>query len=322
MARALADELATTVRGFLDGLDDGQRGLAALPFAGGVGGPGGAADERHTWAYWPTERRGVPLHALSRAGTKAALRALAVVLPMPAFARVTAIMGLDEVLDRDEGWASDRRHRDDYWVTVFGTPGDEPWALRFEGHHVSVHATVAGGAVALTPLFLGANPAVVHDGGRVVSAPLAPEEALGFELLAALTVEQRSSVLLSERAPRDIASRTDAHVRADLLDLADRGVPLAALAGPAAAAADALVALYLGRFPAGARVPDPSDARFAWAGADEPGVGHYYRLAGPGLLVELDNTQNEANHVHTVVRDPAADFGDDVLAAHHRHAHG
>jgi hypothetical protein len=312
MARALADELATATRAFLDGLDDGQRALAALPFAG---------DERHTWAYWPTERRGVPLHALSRPGTKAALRALAVVLPVPAFSRVTAIMGLDEVLDRYEGYASDRRHRDDYWVTVFGTPGDEPWAVRFEGHHVSVHATVAGGAVTLTPLFLGANPAVVHDEGRVVSAPLAPEEALGFELLHALTVEQRASVVLSDRAPQDIASRTAAHVGADLVDLGDQGVPLAALAGPAAAAAEALVGLYLRRFPPGARLPDPRDARFAWAGAAEPGEGHYYRLAGPRLLVELDNTQDDANHVHTVVRDPDSDFGDDVLAAHHRHAH-
>jgi hypothetical protein len=61
--------------------------------------------------------------------------------------------------------------------------------------------------------------------------------------------------------------------------------------------------------------------RFAWAGAPKPGIGHYYRLAGPGLLIELDNTQNQANHVHTVVRDPAADFGDDLLAAHYRRAH-
>src|SRR5918995_953278 len=174
MARALADELATATRSFLDGLEDGQRALAALPFAG---------EDRHTWAYWPTERRGGAPRRPAPPG------------------------------------------------------GEEPWALRFEGHHVSVHATVAGGAVTLTPLFLGANPAEVHDEGRVVSAPLAPEEALGFELLHALTVEQRASVLLSDRAPQDIASRTAAHVGADLVDLGDQGVPLAALAGPAAAAA-------------------------------------------------------------------------------------
>ncbi|EWM11927.1 DUF3500 domain-containing protein [Kutzneria sp. 744] len=64
------------------------------------------------------------------------------------------------------------------------------------------------------------------------------------------------------------------------------------------------------------------DVHFAWAGSREPGRPHYYRLQGPRLLAEYDNTQREANHVHTVWRDPVNDFGDDVLArhiaAHHR----
>jgi hypothetical protein len=61
---------------------------------------------------------------------------------------------------------------------------------------------------------------------------------------------------------------------------------------------------------------------FAWAGGVEPGEGHYYRVQGPRLLVEDDNTQRGANHVHTVWRDPERDFGDDPLAAHHRDSHG
>ena len=300
----LADDLAAAAGALVS-----EVGGVALPFDGA---------ERRTWAYWPTRRRGVPLSALDRRQTKAVHRLVSVALPVPAFARVTAIMGLDEVLDRLEGYAGDRRHRDDYWVTVFGRPGPDPWGWRFEGHHVSVHATVVAGEVRLTPLFLGANPAVVADGGRVVSAPLAPEEQLGFELLHALTVEQRSSAVVAERAPDDIASRNLPR----LADLAlEGGVPLSALSGPAAAAADALLADDLGRFPGGAARPDPDGAVFAWAGGQRAGVGHYYRLAGPRLLVELDNTQDGANHVHTVVRDPAADFGDDVLAGHHRAAH-
>jgi len=92
---------------------------------------------------------------------------------------------------------------------------------------------------------------------------------------------------------------------------------------PAGGAARALLDVYLGRFPdtPGLLRPDPSDATFAWAGAVEPGIGHYYRIAGPRLLIELDNTQDGANHVHTVVRDPATDFGDDLLARHHRAEH-
>jgi hypothetical protein len=55
---------------------------------------------------------------------------------------------------------------------------------------------------------------------------------------------------------------------------------------------------------------------FAWAGGVEPGQPHYYRLQGPRLLAEYDNTQDGVNHIHTVWRDPERDFGDDVLADH------
>jgi hypothetical protein len=307
---SLADDLAVAVRSLLAGLPPEAQRSAALPFDEG---------ERRTWVYWPAERRGVPLHELDRAGTKAVHRLLALALPEPVFARAVAIMALDEVLDAREGHRGDRRHRDDYWISLFGDPGGAAWGWRFEGHHVSVHATVVDGEVALTPLFLGANPAVVAEAGRPVLAPLAVEEQLGFELLHALSGEQRSAAMVADVAPDDIVTRNAPSIDASLTV---EGVPLRALSGSAASAARALLDVYLARFPAGARRPSADDARFAWAGAEEPGVGHYYRVAGPRLLVELDNTQNEANHVHTVVRDPEGDFGGDVLADHHRAAHG
>jgi Protein of unknown function (DUF3500) len=305
----LADRLTTTAKRFLDLLDDQQRSAAVLAFDD---------RDRRAWAYWPTERRGVALHQLDRRSSKAAHRMLAEVLPVPAFAQAVTVMGLDEVLDRLEGYGSDRRHRDDYWVAVFGTPGDARWGWRFEGHHVSVHVTAVGGEVRLTPLFLGANPAAVRGAGQTVMAPLAPEEQLGFDLLHALTSEQLSTALVADTAPADILTRNDPRIDASL---ATDGVPLAGLRGPAADAAAALLDVYLARFPDAATTPDPREARFTWAGADQPGVGHYYRIAGPRLLVELDNTQDRANHVHTVVRDPEADFGDDLLTGHYRRAH-
>jgi hypothetical protein len=305
----LAERLGTAAAAFLDGLDAEQRAIAALPFD---------ETERRTWAYWPTARRGVPMATLDRARTKAAFRLVAVMLPEPAFARAAAIIALEEVLDLREGYRDQRRHLGDYWVTVFGEPGADRWGVRFEGHHVSVHATVAGGDVEMTPLFLGANPAVVRHGDHVVSAPLEPEERLGFELLHALSTEERAGVTLSDAAPGDILTRNAPRID-EPLDAT--GIPVAGLSGAARAAADELLDLYLERFPQGSRTPDRRDVRFAWAGAGEPGVGHYYRFAGPRLLVELDNTQSGANHVHTVVRDPVADFGNDLLAAHHRRAH-
>jgi hypothetical protein len=241
---------------------------------------------------------------------------------LPAFAQAVAIMALDEVLDRLEGYGGDRRNRDDYWLAVFGDPsGPEPWGVRFEGHHVSVHATVSGGEVRLTPLFLGANPAVVRVTGRPVIAPLALEERLGFELLHALPSDARAAALVSATAPADILTGNLPRLERFVRQLPSEGVPLATLTRSAAAAARALVDVYLSRFPSGAARPDPDGSLFAWAGATEPGSGHYYRVSGPRLLVELDNTQNGANHVHTVVRDPQSDFGDDLLAAHYRDAH-
>jgi hypothetical protein len=303
----LADDLAAGVEGFLGVLGDDLREAALLPFD----------DDRRTWTYLPGDRAGVALHRLDRNQEKRFHQLLAVLLSLPAFTRAVAIMGLDEVLDRLEGYGSGRRHRGDYWCAVHGTPGAAPWSVRVEGHHVSVRATVVGGEVRATPLFLGANPATVRAEGRVVSAPLAAEEGLGFELLHALGPEQLASAIVADEAPDDITTRDLPRIG----EPPDGGVPLASLDGPAADAAGALLSAYLGRFPAGAGLPDPAGARFAWAGAHEPGTGHYYRIAGPGLLIELDNTQDGANHVHTVVRDPRADFGDDLLAAHHREHH-
>ncbi len=304
-----ARRLQTATSMFLDTLDDGQRRQASLRF-----------DEvaRRTWAYTPGPRNGVPMWALSRGQTKAAFTLLAALLAPPAFVRAVAVMGLEEVLDQVEGGRSGRRHIGDYWIAVFGEPGVEPWALRLEGHHVSVNATVGAGEVALTPLFLGANPASVRDGGHVVLAPLQIEERLGFDLVSALTMEQRSSAVLSEEAPADIITRNRPRLDAPM-DPA--GVPLSALDGSAGTTARELVRTYLDRFPDGVIRPRTDELWFAWAGALEPGIGHYYRLTGPRLLVELDNTQNGANHVHTVVRDPEADFGEDLLAVHYARNH-
>jgi hypothetical protein len=85
----------------------------------------------------------------------------------------------------------------------------------------------------------------------------------------------------------------------------------------------ALLATYLGRVPDGlSPQADYADdatldaVHLAWAGPTEPGQPHYYRVHGPRLLIEYDNTQSHANHAHSVWRDPAADFGHDVLGAH------
>lgn len=100
-----------------------------------------------------------------------------------------------------------------------------------------------------------------------------------------------------------------------------KGLPATALDDGGQELLGTLLAAYLGRVPDGLAAPvDLAAVHFAWAGPTEPGRPHYYRLQGPRLLVEWDNTQRGANHAHSVWRDPERDFGLDVLARH-RAAH-
>ena len=128
------ERLVSAVGEFVDTLDDAQRHQARLPFD--------RADRRR-WAYTAGDRTGVPLWMLSRSQTKTAFRLLAVLVAPAAFAKATAIMALEDVLDQLEGGRSGRRHSRDYWLVLFGLPPAQPWGLRFEGHHVSVSMAVA-----------------------------------------------------------------------------------------------------------------------------------------------------------------------------------
>ncbi|HZN74143.1 MAG TPA: DUF3500 domain-containing protein [Micromonosporaceae bacterium] len=262
--------------------------------------------------YSPAPRPGVCLADLDRRGRKAAHRLLATALTPHAYAQAMAIVALEEVLDRAERWRKGR-HSNDYWVIVFGEPGDDEWAWRFEGHHLSVTITVSDGEVFPTPVFLGANPAAVRYADRTVLRPLAIEEDLARDLLDAMGPAGRVEAIVANTAPADIHSGPSP--RAATIE--PFGVRGDRLPGPARALLGELTAAYLARLPAELTWPvDPADMHFAWEGGIGPGEGHYYRVQGPDLLIEYDNTADDANHAHTVLRRPRADFGGDALARH------
>ncbi|MDQ3946229.1 MAG: DUF3500 domain-containing protein [Actinomycetota bacterium] len=271
--------------------------------------------ERVSWHYTPRERRGISIAQMDRMQAKATHRLLASVLSPAAHARVAAIAGLEDVLDEMEGGRRGR-HAGDYWTAIFGDPKRDHWGWRFEGHHVSINLTMAGELISTTPFFLGANPAVVAEEGRTVLRPLGPEEDLAYDLLASLDGGQLERAVLSHSAPSDILTGERPWTEATL-------GPPAGLAGADLRAEQrvrlrALAAVYPRRLTANLGGPRLSDldrhldaVHFAWAGdeARRPGAPHYYRIQGPRFLVELDNTQNDANHVHSVWRDPQGDFG-------------
>lgn len=314
--QSLAGEMSAAATALLAGLDDEQRALAAMSFAD---------DHARRWLeYRPRSRPGACLATFSTASRKAAHRLLATGLSEPGYAQAMAIVALEEVLDRREGWQRGR-HSGDYWVSVFGDPaGDQPWAWRFEGHHLSVTMTIRGENISPAPVFLGANPARVVHAGRAVSRPLAPEEDVARALLDALGPAGRALAVVADTAPADIRSHTRPRVPDEM---GGSGISAGRLGPGARALLAELVAVYLERLPAplavgqAGRLGSDGDLTFAWEGPLTPGARHYYRITGDDLLIEYDNTEDDGNHAHTVLRRPRSDFGDDILAGHYDRHH-
>jgi hypothetical protein len=322
-ARAVAGRMAEAARAWLDRLDDGQRRIAT----GAVPADDGSDAERRRWFYTPTDHGGLTLHQQGPAQQQAAMRLVSTGLSEAGYVTVATVLGLENVLDRVEGFATgfDReRGRDPglYYLRVFGEPGGAaPWGWRFGGHHVSLNNLVVDGAVvATTPCFLGADPAVCALLGGATLRPLAAVEDLARELVRSLRPDLAARAVLQPQAPSDIVTANRTRVPDTI---APAGVPAAELDGDQRALLRALLGTFLGRVPEAVSPLDryAEDAaldavHFGWAGPTRPGAPHYYRLQGPRLLAEWDNTQRGANHGHSVWRDPDADFGLDVLGAH------
>jgi len=306
----MTDVLTEAARALVDSLDERRRSAVLRPITDD--------DLRHRWSYTPGPRAGVAVGELSRAARKAVHHLLASVLSPHAYAQVATIMALEDVLDHREGGDRDR-HQGDYSLVLLGTPGDDRWGWRFEGHHVSLNVVLVDGRVSATPFFLGANPAHTTYEGRTVVRPLALEEELARQLLDRMGPEHRLTAVVADRAPDDLRTRNAPRLGSVIEPV---GVALSSLNGEARDLFTALVRYYLDRLRPDlaaaefARL-DLDRVHFAWEGSSRPGAGHYYRIQAPELLLEYDNTQNGANHVHSVWRRHAGDFGEDLLAAHH-----
>lgn len=321
-----ARELAGVVTGWLSALDERRRARATFAFDD---------PERSVWAFTPGDRQGLALRDMSPDQRDAAMRIVEASLSARGAREVADVIALETTLgaiEREMGRANwSRRDPELYWFAVFGDPAgadDEPWMWRIGGHHVAIHLTIAGGAViGSSPSFLGANPAVV-PGSRpdVGRRALTGEESIARELLGTLSDDARATAVVDPVAPPEILTGNAAR--------ADPGaVPLGLRHGdmdPAGRAAlERLIRHYLGRATDEVAAADweravadgLADTTFAWAGPSEPGRGHYYAVRGPRILIEYDNTQNGANHIHAVRRDPANDWGEDLLAAHYRRSH-
>lgn len=300
---------------FLDSLDHARSRAVLYPFDAG---------ERFDWHYIPRSRPGLHLRDMTPGQRKAALALLRTGLSDTGFASATGIMALEEVLkDTEPGEDYDEGN---FAFALFGNPeAGFPWSWRVDGHHLSITFTIADDAhIVALPHFMGANPAAFDHGHRIHSV-LGAEEDAARALIHSLDEARRQRAVIAETAPDEIITGPG---REHALRYAT-GLPLSAMAEAEQQQLVDLVAVYARRLRRGLadfemnrmRDAGPAGLHFAWAGGLEAGQPHYYRIHGPTLLIEYDNTQNRANHIHTIWHDPALDFGRDLLREHYGREH-
>jgi len=302
-------------RTFLADLNPAQKSKAVLPFN---------SDDRFRWFYTPVSRKGIPLKELSGSQKLAGLALLRAGLSEKGYTKAEMIRKLEDVLLELE--RSRARDPDLYFFTFFGEPtANGAWGWRYEGHHCSQNWTIVNGKViGSSPQFFGANPAEVRDGPMKGTRVLSAEEDLGRSLVKSLSTDQRVEAVLSVSAPADIVTTNQR--KAAIQE--DKGIAYTKLSQDQQGTLLALIEEYLGAQPqaeARQRLDKIRQAgfdqiKFAWMGGLEKGEGHYYRVQGSTFLIEYDNTQNNANHIHCVWRDFNGDWGEDLLAEHYRNS--
>lgn len=294
----LAASIGEAATAFLASLDASALTRATYPFAD---------PERQRW-HWTVvssfPRNGLPLSVMNEEQRGLALALLRASVSEAGYRKDLDIMALVRYLGHDF---------EEYYFTVFGTPGTEPWGWRLEGLHLSRHFTVTGGRVVATPFFLGAFPTVTDTGLRAMER----EEEAARELVRSLLDAGRDdAVFQAEPLTRHV---TENLARVESLDAV--GVALAEFDDGQQALALEIIDTYLGTLMPEVATPisDRIEAAgvdaltFGWAGSIEPQQPQYYRLQGPTFLLEFDNSRNSGTHIHSVWRDFEQDFGGDQV---------
>jgi hypothetical protein len=313
-------ELAETATSFVKLLSPELLEKASFPIE---------SDERTDWTFVPRARQGVAFKQLNAQQREAALKLLRESLSQQGYTKATQIMAHELILRELEGRGPDDTYRDpeNYYVSIFGTPSKEkPWGWRLEGHHVALNFfSIDGVLVSSTPSGFGSNPATVPRGPQEGKQILKLETDLGFQLVNSFSDDQLKIVKFSDTAPREMFTLAER----EATPLEPKGLSYSDMTSAQQKMLLSLLDVYVKNYAFGfsnrlmKKIQDAGieNLSFAWAGSMQPGAGHYYRIQGPMLLIEYDNTQTNANHVHTAVRDLTDDFAYDILKEHYAREH-
>lgn len=291
--------MQTAAQAFLANLSDSQRATATYPFDNA---------ERWNWHWAVKQRNGIATADLDAKQIELGWALLRTGTTELGFSRIQNII---ELQDREVGRSNGRYH-----FTLFGEPGTPRWGWRFEGNHISVNATIAGNQYTLTPLFQGVVPTTAKSGPRPGERILDRLENAARELVLSLNEPERKVAIFQPNSLTDLATGS----KRNITPLPVTGLAKSALTDPQLGLMSEVVNEYIAIMPNSMGQQqrthydsaNPNDVYFGWAGSLEPNKPQYYRLQGPRFLLEFDNSRNSGTHVHSVWRDFAQDFGDQL----------
>lgn len=338
-------QMSTAAEAFLDTLSEEQRALASTASLDDD-------ETRDAWSNLPAAmvpRDGTATRDLGDEQRIALHGLLAASLSAQGYMKAAQIMWVDDLLHEmgEDMQAGIRANAGDeaadrfapiaeswstlnYWVKIYGDPGADRWAWVLNGHHLALSFTVVDGRLAFTPMFLGAEPEVV-EAGRHAGWRVMPQEAQrGLELMQSLDEGQRATALLSQTVDAQAfigAGRKDQQGE-------PRGIAGDALSAEQQELLWALVEEYVRNVDHDAadealeriRADGLAALRFSWMGPSETARDrYYYRVHGPSILIDYMREPGvggaSGNHIHTIVRDPSNDYGEDWLQRHYDEAH-
>jgi hypothetical protein len=321
--KAQENEMVKKANNFIKLLDKGQQQQAIYTFN---------SQERFNWHFIPKDdRKGISLNEMNEKQRTAARELMRTALSTDGYKKADAIMQLENVLKVIENRSDTDHHRDPlkYYFTIFGTPSvKDIWGWRLEGHHISLNfSSDSNKLISGTPGFFGSNPETVLNGPEKGLEILKDEDKLGIELVHSLTKDQLEKAIIDTAAPGDILTYVDRKA----MIKNPKGISYADFTNEQQKIFMQLLNVYIHRYTslyandmmADIKAAGMEKLLFAWAGSQEDGPGHpkYYRIQGPTIIIEYDNTQNNGNHAHTVVRDLKKDFGGDLLLEHYEKSH-
>lgn len=303
---------------FMNSLDSLQRAKSVFDFE---------QMSRYEWHYFPASmvsKQGISIRDLGSVQKQNFYALLKTYLSDKGYTKANDIISYEDLLKQLEP-NNPNRIPEYYFVAIYGNPAtDSVWGWKFSGHHLALNFTIVNNQLSFAPFFFGVHPAEIKNGPNKGKRVIKDEEDLGFEIVNSFSKEQKSKAIFQLKALAEIVTTNATQVA----PLSPVGLLARDMTPQQKITLNKLIAAYLSSMPdeiAEIRMrristEDMNEVRFGWAGGLMPGEPHYYRIQGKTFLIELDNTQHNANHIHTVWRDFNGDFGADLLKEHYQKA--